>query len=36
MMLGKDCMQVQVPVGVQREDLIDKLGLESVESLRGG
>ena len=36
MMLGKDCVQVQVPVGVQREDLLDELGLESVESPGGG
>ena len=35
-MLGKDCVQVQVPVGVQREDLLDELGLESVESPGGG
>ena len=36
MMLGKDCVQVQVPVRVQREDLLDELGLDSVESPGGG
>ena len=35
MMLGKDRVQVQVPVGVQLQDLLDHLGLDHAEP-RGG
>ena len=35
MMLGKDRVQVQVPVGVQFQNLLDHLGLDHVEPCGG-